>query len=168
MICKKCAYEISDSATFCPYCGEKVEAYREPVAPQPAPVDYNTSADFGASKHNNTGYNTAPQYSAPQPQSYQQTGYQPAPQQPYFAPQQPQIPNEYKPLSPWAYFGYNLLFAIPVIGLICLIVFSISSSNINRRNFARSFWCLIVIGIIIGVILGLTGALTMGGIAYSF
>ena len=35
------------------------------------------------------------------------------------------ILTKYKPLSPWAYFGYNILFSIPVIGFILLIVFII-------------------------------------------
>ena len=42
------------------------------------------------------------------------------------------IPNEYKPISAWGYFGYNILFSIPIIGFIFLIVFSFDSSNINR------------------------------------
>lgn len=33
------------------------------------------------------------------------------------------LPKEYKPLSAWAYFGYQLLFAIPFVGFILLIVF---------------------------------------------
>ena len=59
------------------------------------------------------------------------------------------IPYEYRPLSPWAYFGYNILFAIPLIGIIFLIVFSLDSSNINRRNYARSFWCIYVLAILV-------------------
>lgn len=65
------------------------------------------------------------------------------------------IPNEYKPLSAWAYFGYNLLFAIPLVGFIMLIVFSFDSSNINRRNYARSFFCAYLIALIIGVIVAI-------------
>lgn len=49
-------------------------------------------------------------------------------------------PEEYRPLSPWAYFGYSLLFSIPFVGLILLIVFSFMGGNVNRRNFARSFF----------------------------
>lgn len=59
------------------------------------------------------------------------------------------IPYEYRPLSPWAYFGYNILFAIPLIGIILLIVFSLDSSNINRRNYARSFWCIYILAILV-------------------
>ena len=51
------------------------------------------------------------------------------------------IPREYSPLSPWAYFGLSLLFNIPIVGFVMLIVFSFNKSNINRRNFARSYWC---------------------------
>ena len=59
------------------------------------------------------------------------------------------IPNEYRVLSPWAYFGYNLLFSIPLIGLIMAIVFAFDSSNLNRRNYARSFFCGLLIAVII-------------------
>ena len=65
--------------------------------------------------------------------------------------------GKYAPLSPWAYFGYSLLFAIPVIGLIFLIVFSVSNENINRRNFARSYWCVLVLVAIVFAILLTTG-----------
>ena len=59
-------------------------------------------------------------------------------------------PEMYRPLGAWAYFGYQLLFAIPVVGFILLIVFSCDSSNLNRRNFARSYWCsLLVFSIVV-------------------
>jgi len=63
------------------------------------------------------------------------------------------LPAKYKPLGAWAYFGYSLLFSIPLVGFILLIVFSFSDDNINRRNFARSYWCALLVGIIIGFIL---------------
>ena len=63
------------------------------------------------------------------------------------------IPNNYKPLSPWAYIGYNLLFNIPFIGFILLIVFSFDNTNINRRNYARSYWCIYILIIILLLIL---------------
>lgn len=65
--------------------------------------------------------------------------------------------SEYKPLSPWAYFGYSILFNIPVIGFILLIVFSLDNSNINRRNYARSYWCWFIIFIILVMILIISG-----------
>ncbi len=88
--------------------------------------------------------------------------YPPQTQQPY-APRHaqktaPTIPPEYKPLSPWAYFGYNLLFSIPLVGFILLIVFSCGgTSNLNLKNYARSFWCSLLIGVIIFVVFFILG-----------
>ena len=57
--------------------------------------------------------------------------------------------SQYRPLSPWAYFGYNLLFSIPILGFIMLVVFSFSNENINRRNYARSFFVELLLVLII-------------------
>ena len=72
--------------------------------------------------------------------------------------------NPYKPISMWGYFGYEILFSIPVIGFILLIVFSAGGSgNINLRNFARSYFCFyIILAVIVGIavaILTSTGVL---------
>ena len=64
-----------------------------------------------------------------------------------------QLPPQYRPLSAWAYFGYGLLYSIPVIGFIFLIVFSLSDSNINRRSHARSYFCGLILSVIIGIVL---------------
>lgn len=66
---------------------------------------------------------------------------------------EPYIPEEYKPLSAWAYFGYSVLYAIPIIGFICIIINSFSKKNINRRNFTRMFWCALLVSLIIGVLI---------------
>ena len=70
------------------------------------------------------------------------------------------IPEEYKPISMWGYFGYELLFSIPCVGFILLLVFSFGGTrNINLKNFARSYFCyIIIIGILISFILILGGA----------
>ena len=59
----------------------------------------------------------------------------------------------YAPLSPWAYIGYSILFAIPVIGLIIAAFLAFSNANINRRNYARAFWLGILIAIVLGILL---------------
>ena len=69
------------------------------------------------------------------------------------------VPAEYRPISAWGYFGYSLLFAIPLVGFICLIIFSFDNSNINRRNYARSFWCALLVVVIIMVVVGVLMAL---------
>ena len=68
------------------------------------------------------------------------------------------IPEEYKPISMWGYFGYQILFAIPLVGLNCLIIFACGGTrNINLRNFARSYFCTLILFVIIIVILSLLG-----------
>ena len=63
------------------------------------------------------------------------------------------IPEEYKPISMWGYLGYQLLFAIPCIGIIILIVCAFGGNkNINVKNFARSYFCLFIIGFVITLI----------------
>ena len=49
-----------------------------------------------------------------------------------------ELPSEYRPLGAWGYYGYKLLFSLPIIGFIALIVCALGNSNINRRSFARS------------------------------
>ena len=71
--------------------------------------------------------------------------------------QQEQLPSQYKPLSPWGYFWLQILFSLPGVGFVFLIIFSISGSNVNRRNFARSYFCVLVLAIIVVVIIMLTG-----------
>lgn len=71
---------------------------------------------------------------------------------PPVAPVQPPVvvmPPQPKLLGPWAYFGLQILFSIPLVGFICLIVFSLDDSNLNRRNFARSYWCSLIISLVL-------------------
>ena len=76
------------------------------------------------------------------------------------------IPESYKPISMWGYFGYEILFSIPIIGFILLIVFSLGGThNVNLRNFARSYFCFFLIGLILTIILAIlisVGAISSG------
>lgn len=67
-----------------------------------------------------------------------------------------------KLLGPWAYFGLQLLFSVPIVGFIFLIIFSFDNSNLNRRNFARSYWCVLLVVVIIAVISYILFAVTGG------
>ena len=82
-------------------------------------------------------------------QKYNQTQYS-----------QPQlnIPLEYKPISAWGYFGYTILFNIPILGIIMLLVFSLGGTqNINLKNYARSYFCILLVAFIILMIVLMTG-----------
>ncbi len=61
----------------------------------------------------------------------------------------------YRPLSLWAYIGYTLLFSIPIIGLIFLIIFSFSSKNINRKNYARAYLIITAVVFVISLSIGI-------------
>lgn len=57
---------------------------------------------------------------------------------------------DYTPISMWGYFGYEILFAIPLVGFICLLIFSFGGTkNINLRNFARSYFCFFIIMLVL-------------------
>ena len=70
------------------------------------------------------------------------------------------LPPQFRPMSPWAYLGCSLLFSIPLIGFLCLLIFTFSKENINRRNYARSYWCAILVVLILFAVLAATGVLS--------
>ena len=142
--------------------------YNKPPLNTPFQNNYNANnyQQYDYQNDNNQPQNNYGGY------SYQQYGNNPPGQQvPYInvnytPPNSAYVPDKYgysgdprfSPLSPWAYFGYSLLFSIPLVGFVCLIIFSCSNENINRRNYARSFWCmllLVVPAILILIVAGL-------------
>jgi uncharacterized membrane protein len=128
----------------------------------------------GASFCSNCGASFSAPSPAPQPApaaTPQSPVYNAVPTVPVYA-STDNVPPENRPLSPWAYWGYSLLFIIPIIGTIFLIVYSVDKSNINRCNYARSFWIPIVImlvltllGFILSLIFGFTMTGALGGLA---
>lgn len=86
-----------------------------------------------------------------------------APVQPVNSYNQPQYvtiapdPNK-NTLSAWAFFGYSILFVVPVLGLIFNLIFCFNSSNLTRRSFARSYWCWYIIVAIAAIIIVASGA----------
>ena len=148
MFCSNCGKVLPDGAKFCSACGQPIEIPYETPAPEPAPepkVDEPISAP------------------APEPPKPEPPKSEPKADEPLFVPApEPVVPEENRPLGPWAYFGYSILFSIPVIGFILLIIFSFAGKNVNRKNFARSYWCWFILAlaiILILVVILLTGVL---------
>lgn len=141
MFCPKCGTEVSDDKAFCPECGN--------------PLKSQTQQNSGAQQA------TGAQQTAGAQQSWQATGAQngarPHPQV-QFQSDTVVLPDEYKPISMWGYFGYEILFSIPIVGFIVLIVLSINGKNQNVKNFARSYFCFTIIVLILLVILLVTVA----------
>lgn len=127
MFCPKCGTEVSDDKAFCPECGNplKSQAQQNSGAQQATGAQKAAGAQNGARPH-------------PQVQFQSDTVV---------------LPDEYKPISMWGYFGYEILFSIPIVGFIVLIVLSINGKNQNVKNFARSYFCFTIIVLILLVIL---------------
>ncbi|MBP3255386.1 MAG: hypothetical protein J6M60_02715 [Clostridia bacterium] len=63
------------------------------------------------------------------------------------------IPEAYKPLGAWAFFGWTLLFNLPFVGWIIVIVFSCGvSSRKNLTNYARSILIMWGFAILVSII----------------
>lgn len=140
MTCTHCGFENASDAVFCASCGGKVmtpdAGATTVLEPEAAPA-----------------YATAP--SAPYPS-------QPVPA----ASVTPAIPPEYKPLSPWAFFAYQVLFMIPIVGFVLLIVMSFAPRNKCLKNLARSYFCgllIIAIAFLVGLLVTLAFSLIAAG-----
>lgn len=64
-----------------------------------------------------------------------------------------QLPKSYRPISGWGYFWRNVFYNIPVIGWLFLLINAIGSKNRNGRNFARSYFCGLLIAVLVVAIL---------------
>ena len=170
MKCSQCGADNKDGAKFCVRCGSPLQE-----AQQTNEYSY-TQQDAGSSnqqyQNDNQQYqNTSQQYQESQYRQAQPQGYNPQPQTTYYQPvvNESQLPPQYKPIGAWGYFGYTLLFSIPIVGLICAIIFSLGGSgNINLRNYARSQFCWLLIILILVIILGVSGALTFNSVFRGF
>lgn len=144
MFCSNCGNEIEDGNLFCQSCGASVGAEKFGGESQNSNMGYQQN-----NMNQNAGYQ---QSNMNQNMGYQQNSVDLR----YMAPTSgaPVNPNmDYTPISMWGYFGYELLFCIPLVGFILLLVFSFGGTrNINLRNFARSYFCLLIIAVIIAVI----------------
>ena len=117
MICKNCGASLDDGVKFCTVCGTALAAESvQQVEPQPA-----------SSVEPQPVY-----YAQPQPEVKKSVTKE-------------ELPSQYKPLGAWMYFLLQILFALPIVGFVFLIIYSFDDSNINRRNFARSYWCSLLV-----------------------
>lgn len=139
MLCPNCNAPISENAKFCTTCGAPVPVAEPAPVVVPAPVE-PTVIPAPAEP-------VAPVYAAPPCCEAEFT--------------EKDLPEQYRPLRAWAYFGLTLLYSIPIVGFIFLIIFSFNSGNINRRNFTRSYWCaLLIVVILLAIFVIVGGGLT--------
>ena len=147
MFCPKCGTEVSDDKAFCPECGNPLKSQAQQAS--------------GAQQAAGAQQASEGQQTAEAQQRWQATGAQsgarPHPQV-QFQSDTVVLTDEYKPISMWGYFGYEILFSIPIVGFIVLIVLSINGKNQNVKNFARSYFCFTIIVLILLVSVAGAGA----------
>ena len=54
-------------------------------------------------------------------------------------------PVEGKPISPWEYFARDILYSLPIAGLIIALICAFDKNNINVRNHARGKLIFVII-----------------------
>lgn len=74
------------------------------------------------------------------------------------------LPEKYRPMGAWSYFLYNILYCIPLIGLVCMIIFALSDNNIARRSHARSYFCFYIVIAVLFIIIVIAGGGLLAGI----
>ena len=139
MFCKHCGIPLEDTVQTCPNCGtELTDATElEVAAVQALPEEVIEPVSE----------------IVPEPV--------PAP-----VPEEPpvkvvyKIPPENEPMGAWSYFWLKVLFTVPIVGFIFLMIFTFHGGNVNRRSFARSYWCgllvlLVVITVIVIIVYGI-------------
>lgn len=184
MYCPNCKANIKEGSAFCDQCGISLQNYsqmpqtanyemketmnQEDVTPQTQATNQNQGF-YGAQYSQNT-WQASSQYAQPQSQPQPMTygaGNQP-PYNNYNIPIKNYDPSkDYTPIGMWGYFGYQLLFAIPIIGFILILIFSFGGTrNINLRNYARSTFCLLIIvvgAVALIALFGLIASLAVAG-----
>lgn len=152
MYCTKCGAENRENMSFCKMCGAPLKkAGNEkqgkqsspnsqthsprPEIPRPNGQQWGSGNMQQTAESDSQGTNRNDTYNA-------------------YTPSKNAIPEEYTPISMWGYFGYELLFSVPLIGLILLLVFSFGGTkNKNLKNFARSYFCFMIVIVVITVLL---------------
>lgn len=129
--CKKCGHRLDNSTTY-PKNEELSDnkSMNDEEATIYIPVDesqgysYKVNPDDAASKayENNTGMNYNHTYTTEE-----------------------ELPEKFKPIGVWAYFGWTLLFLCVPFGWIVAIVFAVGSTeNVNLKNFSKAI-CLFLL-----------------------
>lgn len=174
--CPNCNLYYDDSANVCSACnGALVDAN---AAPQAQPAQQYEAPQYEApsepaqyyapqpTQPTQPAYDYSQQQAQAQPQ-YQQQYYQPQPQQQqYYQPQNvaPSYDNTSKPVTVGKWVGLLILSAIPVVNIICWIVWLCSSTtNKSIKNFLVAeivvYAICIGVGVLVSVLLASLGVL---------
>lgn len=175
--CPNCNLYYDDSADVCSACnGALVDANAAPQYEAPQYEAPSEPAQYYAPQPTQPApepqpqaqpaYDYSQQQAQAQPQYQQQQYYQPQQQQQYYQPQNvaPSYDNTTKPVTVGKWVGLLILSAIPVVNIICWIVWLCSSTtNKSIKNFLVAE--IIVYAISIGVVILVSVLLAALGIS---
>lgn len=162
---------MADGVKFCTSCGTAVAGVVDPAAPaatatalaEPvqAPAEAVTPA-VPVVEQQAAAPPVQPVYAQPVPQ---QTVQQPMAQQPLYAPQPvaPAAVYQEEPITMGSYIGIFFLLMIPIVNLICLLVWACGGcAKRNKTNLSRALLVWMLIGAVLGSIVFLAGSLLFG------
>ena len=69
--------------------------------------------------------------------------------------------EEFKPISPLGYIGYEILFGLPGIGFIICIILAIVAKNKNVKNFALAQIIMAIVIAVVTFVVALVSGLSM-------
>lgn len=142
MFCSNCGTQNSDGAVFCKNCGFSLE---EGLVKETEKETPDSRQSVSPEQKANTYAGSQNNVPVPQANVYTQS---PVSGNAVSASEKQNA--IYKPIGMWGYFGFQILFGIPLIGFIFLLVFAFGGTkNINVRNFARSYFCVLILWIVL-------------------
>ena len=163
MKCNNCGTENADGQQYCQGCGAALYGQSNMYTQQNQTTYGQQNAGTYAQQNAGTyGQQNANAYG--QQNLYSQQAYTTPPQQVVYNQRitKENLPYEFQPISMWGYFGYQILFMIPIIGFILLIVFALGGTkNVNLKNFARSYFCVTIIVLVVVLIIAAMGGLAI-------
>lgn len=84
---------------------------------------------------------------------YRQQPNPPYPGGPGNMPYNPYVQQMPEEISMWKYLGMMWVMALPIVGLVLMIIWAFSNEGINRRNYARAVLLNMVIAMVLGIFL---------------
>lgn len=145
VFCTNCGTQVADGVKFCTSCGTPIAA-TAPSAEQP-PVTPPQAAQ-------------QPPVAASPP--IQRPTVAPPPPPVYTAPSAATVYQE-EPISTGSYIGILLLLLIPIVNLICVIIWACGGSRKrNKTNLARALLVWMLIGTVLACLVFFVGSLLFG------
>lgn len=142
--CINCGKQVAEGVKFCPSCGASMATPVAEAAPQRPVVP------------------PMQQQAAQQPIQQPITVQQPI-QQPLYAPPAAAPVYKEEPISTGGYIGIFLLLMIPIVNLICLLIWACGGcSKRNKTNLSRALLVWMLISAVLGGLIFLAGGLLFG------